>query len=119
MTTGEKIKARRKDLGYNAEYVAEKLGVSPATIYRYEKGDIEKVPGDVIISIANILATTPEHLMGWDTPSEEDELTEYIDMLRSRPELRLFLDTVKGASKSEVEENVRFLDALRQAKNND
>lgn len=42
MTTGERMKQRRKEIGLSAEKVAERLGVSPATIYRYEKGDIEK-----------------------------------------------------------------------------
>ena len=95
-------------------------GMSKSCIQRYATGVTVKIPIDRLKQIANALHTTPEYLMGWDAPSaEEDELTEYIDMLRSRPELRLFLDTVKGASKSEVEENVRFLDALRQAKNHD
>ena len=39
MTTGERMRLRRKQLGYSAEYVAEKLGCSPSTIYRYENGD--------------------------------------------------------------------------------
>ena len=39
MTTGERMKQRRKEIGFSAEKVAERLGVSPATIYRYEKGD--------------------------------------------------------------------------------
>lgn len=66
MTTGERMKARRKELGFSAEYVAEKLGVSPATIYRYEKGDIEKMPGTILEPISQILYTTPAYLMGWD-----------------------------------------------------
>ncbi len=61
------MKLRRKELGLSAEYVAEKLGVSPATIYRYEKGDIEKMPGNILAPIARILSTTPAYLMGWDT----------------------------------------------------
>ena len=60
------MKARRKELGFSAEYVAEKLGVSPATIYRYEKGDIEKMPGNILDPISKILRTTPAYLMGWD-----------------------------------------------------
>lgn len=60
------MKARRKELGFSAEYVAEKLGVSPATIYRYEKGDIEKMPGNILEPISKILHTTPAYLMGWD-----------------------------------------------------
>lgn len=66
MTTGQRMKDRRKAIGLSAETVAEMLNVSPATIYRYENGDIEKVPGDRLGAIANALRTTPAYLMGWD-----------------------------------------------------
>lgn len=66
VTTGQRMKARRKEIGLSAECVAELLGVSPATIYRYEKGDIEKVPGDLLAPIAKALQTTPAYLMGWN-----------------------------------------------------
>lgn len=65
MTTGQRIKFRRKEIGMSAESLAEALGVSPATIYRYENGEIEKVPGDRLEPIANALHTTPAYLMGW------------------------------------------------------
>lgn len=42
MTTGERIKARRKELGITADKVAEQIGVSRSTMFRYEKGEIEK-----------------------------------------------------------------------------
>ena len=45
MTTGERMKFRRKELGLSADEVAAALNVSRATIFRYEKGDIEKLPG--------------------------------------------------------------------------
>ncbi len=67
MTTGQRMKMRRKEIGLSAERVAEILGISPATIYRYERGDIEKVPGDLLQPIANALQTTPAYLMGWDS----------------------------------------------------
>lgn len=66
MTTGHRMKIRRKEIGLSAERVAEILGVSPATIYRYENGDIEKVPGDLLAPIAAALQTTPQALMGWE-----------------------------------------------------
>ena len=65
MTTGERIKQRRKELGMSAERVAEKLGISPATVYRYEKGDIEKLPGSFLEPLAKVLHTTPAYIMGW------------------------------------------------------
>ena len=63
MTIGELIKLRRKEISMSAERLAEKVGVSPATIYRYENGDIEKVPVGVLKNIASALNTTPAHLM--------------------------------------------------------
>ena len=66
MTTGQRIKNRRKSIGLSAEQLADFLGCSPATIYRYENGDIEKVPGDRLGTIAKALQTTPAFLMGWD-----------------------------------------------------
>ena len=66
MTTGQRIKLRRKQLGLSAEKLADFLGVSPATVYRYEKGDIEKMPVDILGPISKFLSTTPAWLMGWD-----------------------------------------------------
>ena len=77
MTTGERMKQRRKEWGISVEDVAAALGVSVATVYRYEKGDIEKVPGAVLEPLARVLHTTPAYLMGWDcllytSPSPRD-----------------------------------------------
>ena len=64
--TGKMIKLRRKELGMNAEALAAKCGLSPATIYRYESGDIENMGIDKLIPIADALHTTPAYLMGWE-----------------------------------------------------
>lgn len=66
MTTGCRMKARRKEIGVPVEEIATALGVSVATIYRYENGEIEKVPGSVLEPLANVLKTTPAYLMGWE-----------------------------------------------------
>ena len=66
MTTGARMKQRRKELGISVEAVAAALGVSVATVYRYEKGDIEKVPGALLEPLARVLHTTPAYLMGGD-----------------------------------------------------
>lgn len=69
MTTGERMKARRKELGLSAEDVAAALNVSRATVFRYEKGDIEKLPGSTLEPLAKVLCTTVAYLMGWDEPT--------------------------------------------------
>ncbi len=67
----ERIKARRKEIGMSAETVAEKLGVSPATIYRYENNDIKKFPTDILAPLAEVLRTTPAYLLGVENKSSE------------------------------------------------
>ena len=54
MTTDERMENRRKELGLSAERIAERLDVSPATVYRYESGFIDKVPGDKLGPIAGM-----------------------------------------------------------------
>jgi transcriptional regulator with XRE-family HTH domain len=66
MTIGKRIKERRKELKISADELAEKLGKNRATIFRYEKGDIENLPLDILEPIAEILQTTPQYLMGWE-----------------------------------------------------
>ena len=65
MTVGERMKARRKSLGISADKVAEALGVSRSTIFRYEKGDIDKVPSEQLEPIARVLKASVGYVMGW------------------------------------------------------
>ena len=67
----ERIKQRRKELGLSAEDVAAALGVSPATIYRYEKKDIKKFPTEILDPLAKVLHTSPAYLLGWVDDSEQ------------------------------------------------
>lgn len=70
MNTGDRIKQRRIALGLSVDELAEKIGKSRATIYRYENGDIENMPTPVLEPLAKALETTPADLMGW-SPLEE------------------------------------------------
>ena len=69
MNTGDRIKQRRLELGLTADDLAEKIGKSRATIYRYENGDIENMPTPVLEPLAKALDTTPADLMGWQSSS--------------------------------------------------
>lgn len=66
MTTGELIRNRRKELGMTADSLAETIGVSRSTVFRYENGFIEKIPISNLVPIARALHTTVGYLMGWD-----------------------------------------------------
>lgn len=70
MDVGERIKYRRKQLGLSAEQIAAELGVSPATVYRYESNEIMNMRIDKLEPIAKALCTTPAYLMGWDDTAD-------------------------------------------------
>ena len=53
MEVYERIKSRRKELNLSADDVAAALGVSRATVYRYESADIEKLPAPVFSWLAD------------------------------------------------------------------
>ncbi len=65
MNVGKIIKERRIKLNLSADYVADKIGKSRATLYRYENGDIEKMPIPILEPLAKVLRTTPAELMGF------------------------------------------------------
>lgn len=69
MNTGDRIKQRRLELGLTVDDLAEKIGKSRATIYRYENGDIENMPTPILEPLAKALDTTPADLMGWQSSS--------------------------------------------------
>lgn len=81
---GARIKLRRKELGYSAERLAEIVGVSPATIYRYENNDIRNMGAGKLRPIADALNTTPATLMGWTTPEDGRTIEEQAFMEREQ-----------------------------------
>lgn len=83
MTTGEKIKERRMQLGITAERLAEATGLSKSTIGRYEKSSIRKIPYINLLHIAYALNTTVKQLSAEENePTDENgELAEMIDQM--------------------------------------
>lgn len=84
MTIGDRIKNRRKYLRMSAEELGKRLGKDRSTIYRYEKGDIENLPLDILEPIAEALETTPQYLMGWEeVRKKNDTLSDIVIRLQT------------------------------------
>lgn len=62
--TGKRINERRKELDISAAQLAERLGMSKATIHRYENGDIRNIKLPVIDAMAQVLKVNPLWLIG-------------------------------------------------------
>lgn len=75
MTIGQRIKARREELGISVDELAQRLGKHRATIYRYESNEIGTLPTSVLEPLCVVLETTPAHLMGWEDEKDTTEDT--------------------------------------------
>lgn len=85
MNIGKRIKERRKELNISVDELAQRLNKNRTTVYRYEKGDIENLPIDILDPLAKALETTPAYLMGWDDRPNKDAATvgELLRMMRN------------------------------------
>lgn len=100
MDVGKRIKERRIELNISVDELAKRLNKNRTTVYRYEKGDIENLPMDILGPLAKALNTTPAYLMGWDSKpnSTINTITDYYRLSTE--------DLTKG--ESECEDNVRI-----------
>jgi transcriptional regulator with XRE-family HTH domain len=125
MRIGERIKQRRLELGYTADMLAKMLNKNRATIYRYENGDIENMPIDVLEPLAKALNTTPAYLMGWKDSDQsveqkstdgyytDPEAAEFAEYLRTRPGARMLFSAAKDISKEDLEKAVEYIELLK------
>lgn len=104
MSIGQRIKKRRKELKMSADELAKRLGKDRSTIYRYEKGDIENMPIDILEPIAEALSTSPQYLMGWENAIEHSP----VEMAERHFEIIMDEDI------SEIFDDFRRLDAAQK-----
>lgn len=69
MNVKDIIRNRRLELSMTMKEVAERVGVSEATVSRWESGDIENMRRDKIAALAKALQMPPAVIMGWDDAS--------------------------------------------------
>ena len=102
MDMKEIIRNRRKELGLTLEEVGKRVGVSRATVMRWETGEIKNLGRDKIATLAAALQVSPEYLLGWTddpnirmttdlatavadlSPEEVASVLNYIDFLKTQ-----------------------------------
>lgn len=79
---------------------------------------MSKIPYDRAQSIAEYLNISVEMILtGEETEKPlvngDEELTDYLEMLKTRPECRMLFQLTKDATKEDVEAAVRIIEVLR------
>lgn len=69
-TTSDKIRTLRIQRGLTQEELGKLIGVSKATVNKYESGAVCNLKRSTIAALANVFDCSPAYLMGWnDEPS--------------------------------------------------
>lgn len=112
----DKFVAACNNKGVSPTAVVTTLGIAGGSITKWKKGS---KPNDTTIAkIADYFAVSPEYFFdsGMETVPN-DELSEYLEELKKRPEMRMLFSLAKGATKEDVEQAVAIIEALRKGKN--
>ena len=106
MTLSEVLKSRRKSLGLTLAQIADEMGVTEATVQRWESGNIKSLRHEKISRLAKILKVSPAYLMGW-----EDTVPQGFDPLPRTTKIPL-VGSIACGEPITAEENVEdYVDA--------
>lgn len=80
------LKKRRKELGLTLAQVADAVGVTEATVQRWESGNIKTVRYEKLAPLSSLLGVSPADLMGW---SSDDDLPSNISRIEPMQKIPL------------------------------
>ena len=112
MVVGEKIKARRQELGWSLAELGNRMGYNKSSVLRIERGEVD-LPQSRIMQFAQVLGVAPGHLMGWDV-EPEDAGTLAARVLKDRELFQLVSDYFELDEKDKY--TIRLLVASLKAK---
>ena len=73
---GLNIRYYRKQNNYTMKEIAEKVGITEATMQKYEMGQIRRVDVEMLENLANAIGVSIGQLTGWLSKEEEKEAHE-------------------------------------------
>lgn len=119
MVNINKIKELAKERGIKLGYLIDNLGLTSRTYFNDIKKRNGDIPNERLAIIAQKLGTTVEYLRDEtevkNVKDYYDELSEYLEMLRDRPETRMLCSLMKEATKKEVKQTIAIIEALRKS----
>lgn len=101
----------RTQKGFSQQKVADYLGVSRQAYCNYENGKRE-ASYETLLQLAELFETSIDDLLG--RTIDTDEVSEYLEELRNREEMRMLFSVTKGATKEEIQQAVKIIEALRK-----
>ena len=105
-----------KDHGKSPSAVAQELHINKSNVSNWKNNGYTP-RGEVLNRIADYFEVTVDCLLGKNSEevplvNGDDELSEYLEELRTRPEMKMLFQLTKKATKADVEKAVKIIEAL-------
>lgn len=118
-TLYENIIALCNERGIKGGKMCTDLGISKGLLTDLKMGRRTGISAANAQKIAAYFGVTVGYLLGEEEKEKplingDEELTEYVEMLKNRPECRMLFQLSKNATKEDVEAAVRIIEALRK-----
>lgn len=99
--------------GLSAYKVAQELGLNRSAVAKWKNGG--KPNGNTLEKMAGYFGVSVDYLLGKENaPAGTDaELNDYLEELRTRPEMRMLFHTFAGATKEQIEAIVKAWEAMQ------
>ena len=96
--------------------VAIEIGIAKPTVSRWKSGS--KPNHATAVKVADYFGVPVSELTGDKKEKAaidvvDDDLKEYLDELRNRPEMRMLFSTTKTATKAQIEAIVKFIEGMQ------
>ena len=104
--------------GKSPSAVAQELGINKSNVSNWKNNGYTP-RGNVLNVISDYFNVSIDYLLGNEQKEEplvngDKELTEYLEMLKNRSECRMLFKLAKTATKEDVEQAVKIIEALRK-----
>lgn len=128
MKLAKRIKKLRSEKGITQQQLADKIGVSRATVAGYESRGKEP-PYDTLQKIANYFNVSTDYLLGnteEKSPADkikkaltdDPELSDAWEKISQREDLQLLFKQTKDMDKSSIRQVIRIIKAIEDEESN-
>lgn len=106
-----RLKELRKSKGLTQQDIADKLKITRAAYTNIENG--KRDPDTATLQkLANIFGVTVDYILDRESESVDDETTEILRELKTRPEMKTLFSVSKKASADDIKKAAKILSAM-------
>lgn len=106
-----------QDEGISIGKMCKDLSISRGNLTELKMERIKTLKTENLTKISEYFGVSVDYLLGKETKekplvNDDEELTEYLEQLRTRPELKMMFQLTKDATKEDVEKAVKVIEAM-------